>query len=340
MRRLSHPQWNSRLKAMAILIVALLLPTFGSAVANSRQEAKAQEGKPQDPKAQDAKTQESKAQEPKQDEKVDLKHKDEGKLQSKSEKAVDKMFRLQGVILSPAELLVETTILAYGGRGPLQKARATIEEQGTIRLATDQGDISGKYRMRTIRKEKSWQDLLRTDLELSLPESAQKSGAPSSVKYVIAYNGASVWAAQNNQYVSPRTEAEAAFRAQLVHEFPALLRYKEDGSKLELVGPDNVVGLDTNVVELTNPDGQKTRFWISTKTYHILHLEFDLKVGESPTPGKFRVSYYGFRAIQNTLVPGRRKMEQNGKFVQEITITSFSYGPKLEPEVFQHLQES
>ena len=33
-------------------------------------------------------------------------------------------------------------------------------------------------------------------------------------------------------------------------------------------------------------------------------------------------------------------MEQNGKFVQEITITSFSYGPKLEPEVFQHLQES
>jgi len=243
--------------------------------------------------------------------------------------------------LSPAEVIAEYAIIAYGGRKQIETARAAIQETGTIRLATDQGDLTGNYLLRSIRKEKSWLDLLRVDLELSAADSQSQNTPP--IKYVIGFNGASVWSAQNGQYVSPRAGADVAFRAQLTHEYMTLLRYKEDGSKLEVVGPEKVVGVDTNVVELTTPDGEKTRYWLSTKTFRILHCEYELKLAEGQPPTKYRLDYYytpfSNAVVQNTLLPVRREMKQDGKFVQEVKVTSATYSAKLEPEIFQHLQE-
>jgi hypothetical protein len=121
----------------------------------------------------------------------------------------------------------------------------------------------------------------------------------------------------------------------------ALLRYKEDGSKIELVGPETVVGVVTNVIDLTNPSGEKTRYWISTKTFRVLHAEYELKLAESQTATKYRISYFytPFRVVQNTLVPVRRVMTQDGKFVQEINLNNITYSAKVDPEIFQHLQE-
>jgi len=252
-------------------------------------------------------------------------------------KAAGKTTQLQ---LSPAETIVETTIFAYGGRKQLDTVRASIEEDGNIRLATDQGDLSGSYVLRSMRKEKTWLDLLRVDIELK-PAETSSASAPSAIKYIIAYNGASVWSAQNGQYVNPRAEAETAFRAQMTHEYMALLRYKEDGSKLEMIGPETVVGVDTNVIGMTNPNGEKTRYWISTKTYRIVYAEYELQLGEKKAPTKYRLAYFytPFRVVQGTLVPVRRVMTQDGKFVQEITLGNINYTAKLDPEVFQHLQE-
>src|SRR5262249_14545623 len=234
-------------------------------------------------------------------------------------KATTKGTQLQ---LSPAETIVETTIFAYGGRKQLDTVRASIEEDGNIRIATDQGDLSGSYILRSVRKEKSWLDAVRVDIELKPAESRSGSSLPDAIKYIIAFNGASVWSAQNGQYVNPRPEAEMSFRAQMTHEYMSLLRYKEDGSKLELIGPETVVGVDTNVIEMTNTNGEKTRYWVSHKTYRIIYAEYELKLGESKPPTKYRLAYYytPFRVVQGTLVPVRRVMTQDGKFVQEITL--------------------
>jgi hypothetical protein len=274
---------------------------------------------------------------------ADRARKDDGKVPSEKElekeKKIQEKARAAEARLSPVETIVELAIIAYGGRKQLETVRAGIHEEGTIRLATDQGDLTGDFSLRSIRREKTWQDLLRVDLNLTPPGAEPRPGA--GVKYTIAFNGASVWSAQNNQYVNPRPEADASFRAQLTHEYMALLRYKEDGSKLELVGPETVVGVDTNVIDLTNPNGEKTRFWISTKTYRVLHLEYELKPAEAQTVTKYRISYYysPIRVVQNTLVPVRRVMMQDGKFVQEITLNNITYSAKLDPEIFQHLQE-
>ena len=270
--------------------------------------------------------------------------KDDGKVPS--EKDLEKAKKQEEakaaqVKLSPAEAAIELAIIAYGGRKQLGIARAATQEAGTIRLATEQGDLSGNYLLRSIKKEKSPQDLLRVDLELSPADSASENA--TTIKYVIGFNGASVWSAQNGQYVSPRAGADVAFRAQLTHEYMALLRYKEDGSKLEYIGLDKVVGVDTFTVDLTNPEGEKTRFWLSARTYRVLHCEYELKLAEGQPPTKYRIDYYytpfSAAVVQNTLVPVRREMKQDGKFVQEIKLSNINYSAKLDPEIFQHLQE-
>ncbi len=242
--------------------------------------------------------------------------------------------------VTPAEAVAELAIYVFGGREQLKITRANFQEEGVVRLATEQGDIIGNYTMRSIMKEKSWTDLLRTDLELTPPDEARRQGAPETVKYTVAFNGASVWSAQNNQYVTPRPEADVAFRAQLVHDYLTLLRYREDGSKVELKDPETIVGVETNVLDLTLPDGTKTRYWISKKTFRILHCEYELKLSDSTPAAKYRISYYYTPQIvvQNTLVPSRKVMLQDGKFTQEMKVTTFTPNAKVDLEVFQHLQ--
>ncbi len=266
----------------------------------------------------------------------EVKKKDSGKVASQKDIGKQKQAEEK---LSPAEATAELIIFAYGSRQNLDVARANVQEEGTIRLATEQGDINGNYLLRQSKREKSWLDLLRVDLELATPEEAQRQGAAKSVKYIVGYNGASVWSAQNEKYVNPRPDAEAAFRAQLTHEYTALLRYKEDGAKLELKNPETVVGVPCNVLELTMPDGAKTTYWVSAKSYRILHVEYALTLAADKPPVKYRISYFytPLRVIQNTLVPGRRTMYQDGKMVQEIIINQFNYGAKFDPEIFQHL---
>ena len=272
---------------------------------------------------------------------ADVKNKDTGKAPApkEAEKNKEKLAKTQsgGAKLSPTEILVETVIFAYGSRPILQAARASIEEKGTIRIATESGDLIGSFTLRRIQKEKSWQDLFRTDLEIDTPDTAVRAGNPAKVKFTMTFNGASVWGAQNDQYISPAQESELAFRSQLTHDYTSLLRYKEDGSKIELIGPETVVGIDTQVLDLTLPNGEKTRFWISAKSYRILHLEYKIKLPNGTTP-TVRVSYYPpYKVVQNTLVPTRRVMEQDGKFVQEITLNQIAYSAKLDPDIFVHL---
>src|SRR5262245_2567777 len=271
----------------------------------------------------------------------EIKNKDTGKAPApkEAEKNKEKLAKGQSGApkLSPPELLAETVIFAYGSRPILQAARASVSEKGTIRVATEQGDVTGTFTLRRIQKDKSWQDLFRTDLEIDSPESSQRAGAPTKVKFTMTFNGASVWGAQNERYMSPAQESELSFRSQLVHDYTTLLRYKEYGSKLELIGPETVVGIDTQVLDLTLPTGEKTRFWISAKTYRILHLEYQIKLPNGSTP-RIRVSYYPpYRVVQNTLVPARRVMEQDGKFVQEIMLNQIAYSAKLDPDIFVHL---
>jgi hypothetical protein len=221
-----------------------------------------------------------------------------------------------------AEQLAEVVILAYGGRNELQLVRTNGSEEGSIRLAGDDKDIEGRIIRRFNRKDATSQDLTRVDVELP------------TQKLTFGFNGYTVWAARDGLNFTPSAEAEASFLASLSHNYDALLRYKEQESTLERGGSESIVGIDTVVLDLTHKNGEKTRYFISTKTYRILHLEYELKLRPTDQPTKFRESFYDFRPIQNTLVPTKSMLYENGRFIQEIRVTQIKYHTKLDDELF------
>jgi hypothetical protein len=221
-----------------------------------------------------------------------------------------------------AEQLAEVVIISYGGRNELGQVRTNGIEEGNIKLATDDKNIEGRIIRKFLRRDQASQDLTRVDVEL-----------PTN-KLTFGFNGYTVWGARDGVNFTLTPEAEASFLASLVHNYDALLRYKEQGSTVERAGYESIVGIDTFLLDLTHKDGSKTRYYVSTKTYRILHLEYQVKLKPDAAPTKFRESFFDFRPVQNTLVPGKSVLYENDKFIQEISFTQVKYHTKIDEETF------
>jgi len=223
-----------------------------------------------------------------------------------------------------AETVAETAVYLYGGREALTNVRVNGIERANITLPTANGDLQGQLITRFVRKDKSWLDFKRIDLVLQGSDSLS-----------IGFNGAKLWSTLNGLQIDPRPEQAKTFQASLIHSYTSLLRYREDASKVELKGQQAVKGLDCHVLVMTHEDGSQTTFFISTKTFHVLHADYELKlIGDTPT--KFRISYYDYKPIQNTFVPMRTEVYENGRLSQRIVTTSINFNIVLEDDVFNH----
>lgn len=239
----------------------------------------------------------------------------EDKKEKKKSDAVKRIEKLS------AEELAEIVILAYGGRNELALVRKNGTEEGQIVLPSDDKSVEGRI-VRKFQRREAGQDLTRVDVELP------------TQKLTFGFNGYTVWAARDGVNFTPSPEAEASFIASLTHNYDALLRYKELGSTLARCGSNCIVGIDTEGIDLTHKDGSKTRYYISTKTFRILHLEYEVKLRPDAEPVKFKESFFDFRPIQNTLVPTKTILFENGRPIQEIRLTQSKYGTKLDEEIF------
>lgn len=232
-----------------------------------------------------------------------------------------------------AETVAEVVLLAYGGRPALDYVCTNGREEGVIKLAAGEGNppIEGKFTLNFLRKESSDRDNVRIEVELPNPKGEEPQ------QFAFGYNGAANWAAKDRQPTVLTPEAQSSFLASLVHDYMALLRFREDGAKVERLGDERVAGIDTVVLELTHRDGSKTKYFISGKTYRILHLEYEVKPTTSDKSVKLRESFYDFRAVQNVLVPMRKVLYEDSKFKQEIELKEVRYRlQKVDEEIFQH----
>jgi hypothetical protein len=233
------------------------------------------------------------------------------------------------------EELAEAVILSYGGRHPLSQLSHVYtsgKEEGRITIVTAQGEFQGDLTRRYVNGPKMGQDRVRMDLIL---ETAPKP--ENHLRYTITYNGATVWAAQNNSYITPDAATAAAFKAAVLNDYTALFRYREEGATLSRGGSKKVAGLDTEILDLTRPDGSKMRFYISTKTYRILHLDYEVPGAAGQPPTLYRESYSEWISIQQALLPGRRKLRSNDQLVQTIDIKTATYGGTFDDSVFLQL---
>ena len=223
-----------------------------------------------------------------------------------------------------AEEIVETSIFVYGSRPLLEQIRRNGVERGRVCKPTC--EVPGKteeatYERKFVRGDKSEKDKVRVDQKMP------------TLEYSLIYGGGRLWGLINGTTFTPREDAANTFLSQHRHSIDNLLRYKENGATLTLVGKDKQKGIDLYVMDVLHPDKQKTRYFISAKTFHIVWLEYEENAGGSPV--KFRRSFHDYRYAQGTLVPFKTVLLQDGSQTQETKILTVTFGIKLDESLFK-----
>ncbi|MEK6279635.1 MAG: hypothetical protein AABN95_04710 [Acidobacteriota bacterium] len=224
-----------------------------------------------------------------------------------------------------AEQVAESAIFIYGSRPVLNQIRRNGVERGRICKPTCEGPSrteDATYERRFVRGDNSEKDKIRLDQKMP------------TLEYSLIYGEGKLWGIINGAAFTPRQDAANVFLSQQRHSIDSLLRYKENGSTLTLVGKDKQKGLDLYVLDVVGKDKLKTRYYLSSKTLRVVWLEYEEPSGGSQ-PLKFKRSFHDYRYAQQTLVPYRSVLLEDGKQTQETRILTVTYGTRLDDSLFK-----
>jgi hypothetical protein len=221
------------------------------------------------------------------------------------------------------EQVVESVILVYGSRAALDHIRKNGVERGKITRFNAQGTAEEtNYERRFIRGENLDSDQIRIDQKLP------------TMEYSLVYGKGKLFGIINGAAFTPRQDAVDSFLDQHHHSIDTLLRYKECGATVTLIGKDQQKGLDLFLVELVDKEKRKTRYYISARTLRILWLEY-----EDQVPGgnsvKYMQKFLDYRPVQQTWVPYRTVLFEDGRQTQETRVLTITYGIKLDDTIFK-----
>jgi hypothetical protein len=227
-----------------------------------------------------------------------------------------------------AEQIAET-VIAYAGNGfgrvVLTQIRRNGIERGKLTRPADDGRTEEvRYEMRFVRGDKSEKDRVRFD-----------SKTPQS-EYSLVYGEGRIFGIINGSVFTPRADATADFIAQQAHSIDALLRYKENESKVSSAGKDKHLGVDVYVIDLTDKANRRTRYFVSARTFRVLWLEYEEMPPGAASPVKYTRRFYDYRLAQGTLVPYRTVLLEDGKQTLESRILTITYGVKMEDSLFRN----
>ncbi|HUS00044.1 MAG TPA: hypothetical protein VMZ26_18420 [Pyrinomonadaceae bacterium] len=218
------------------------------------------------------------------------------------------------------EQIAESTIFIYGsggGRTVLNQIRKTAIERGKISVTTPEGRTDqATYHRWTQRAETLSKEKIRLDQEF-----------PNS-SYSLIFNDERIFGIVDSSVFTPREDASRAFENQIIHGLEALLRYKENESKIESAGKEKVFGVEYHLLDVTDKQSRRTRFYISAKTYRVMMLDYD-QAGV-----KYRRRFYDYNYAQGTLVPFRTALWADEKLVEETEVGTITFGQKIDETIF------
>jgi hypothetical protein len=222
------------------------------------------------------------------------------------------------------EQIVESVILVYGSRPVLEHIRRNGLERGKItRFTTEGNSEESNYERRFVRGENLDKDKVRLDQKLP------------TMEYSLIYGGGKLWGIINGAAFTPRQDAATNFLSQLHHSIDSLLRYKESGYTITLVGKEQQKGLDLYVVDLVDNEKRRTRYYISAKTLRVLWLQYEEAPSEGAAAVKYTKKFLDYRLAQQTLVPYRVILLEDGRQSQESRIMTVTFGVKVDDSIFQ-----
>jgi len=219
-----------------------------------------------------------------------------------------------------AEMIAETTIFVYGlggGRLVLDQIRKTAMEKGRTNVLNDEGRMEqAAYQKWTSRGESLKKQRIRLDQEFP------------SARYSLIYNDDKTFGIFNETVFTPRDDAARAFQNQIIYGLDFLLRYKENESQLVLAGKEKIAGVEFHLLDVTDKQGRKARFFVSAKTYRVMMLEY------TDEGKKYTRKYYDYNNAQGTLVPFRTVLYQGDKMIEETSIGTVTFGQKIDDAMY------
>lgn len=229
-----------------------------------------------------------------------------------------------------SEQIAELFIIATGGLGgreTLKQVRSKGVENGKFRRTFPNLPVEEyTYTKYFLRGDDMNKDRIRID---------QKSPA---IEYSLVFGEGNIWGVINGTPFTPRPDIARAFKHQLMYSIDSLLRYKENGSTLNLLAKETHRGVDVYPLEVLDKQNRKIRFYISAKLLRVLWLEYEEPLTENGTPVKYMRRFYDYRIAQGTLLPFKTVFYENGRQVEESTISTITYGLKVDDGMFVQKQ--
>lgn len=228
----------------------------------------------------------------------------------------------KGVVkITTPEQVVESSIFLYGypgGRVTLNQIRKTTLERGRSSYTAADGKVEqATYQRFVVRAEKLGKEKIRLDQDFP------------NAKYSLVFSEEKIFGVYNNTVFTPREDASKGFENQIVHGIEAYLRYKENESKIELGPREKVMGVDFYVIDVTDKQERKTRFFVSAKSFRVLMLTYE------ENGVKYRRKFYDYNYAQGTLVPYRTILWADEKIVEETDVGTVTYGQKVDDGLFK-----
>jgi len=219
-----------------------------------------------------------------------------------------------------AEQVAESAIFIYGrggGRIILNQIRKTAIERGKISYTNAEGRTDhATYQRWTQRAESLNKEKVRLDQEFP------------GARYSLVFNDEKIFGIADDAVFTPREDASKAFENLIVHGLEALLRYKENESKIDAAGKEKVLGVEYHMLDVTDKQSRKTRFYISAKSFRVMMLSYD-KDGV-----KYRRKFYDYNYAQGTLFPFRSLLWAGEKIVEETEVGTITFGQKIDENMF------
>lgn len=224
--------------------------------------------------------------------------------------------------IAESVILVYGLLAGFGGpdqiRQRLDQVRRTTVENGRIIITSESGNTETiNYTQRIIRGENLEKEKIRTDIQ------------SPSFRYSLIYNQGDIFGILGESVFFPKPEVIKDFENRIWHSLDVLLRYKENGSTVSLVGKEKYLGVDLIQLDVTDKKNRKTRFFISAKTFRIMWLDYE------ENGIKYRRRFYDHKITQGTLVPYRTVLYANDKQIEETNILTITFGQKIDESIFQ-----
>ena len=219
-----------------------------------------------------------------------------------------------------AEQVAESVIVVYAfpvGRPKLNQIRKTEIEKGKLLITGADGLITNaNYQRWAMRPEAGGIAKIRFEQELP------------TATYSMVSSGDKIFGIYNESIFQPRDEATLSFQNRNVHSIEALLWYKENESKVELAGRDKILGVEYYLLDLTDKQGNKTRFYVSAKFFRVMMLDYE--IGGIKETRKFR----DYRYAQGVLVPFYSELRVGDKLIEEVQVGTVTFGQKVDETLF------